>query len=375
MKRKFGAILTLFLISSMLLSSCSATVPQQEYDAMKAKRDALVTERDGKVAELNAAQKEIDDLQKERDSALAQVEDLQDEQDAAGERLDELQDEYNVAQAQITSLRNEMDTAQAQIASLQDQRDTILAEIAELQAQRDLDQAQIESLQEQIGTPTTSVLVEEAWDAAVERYLTIRENIDFNLEGLASWVRLPEKPTWFDSARICSIVLADEPGAYESLCIITLPEKNIFMSLSEYDGITTAVCRGTSQEYLLTVTRGADGKIAEVKMLSGKSLSTLSWTEVGGDKFFEASVDEDTYEVPWSDDATEFESICAGFVSWLGTIEKTGGLIAASDQPMMFLGMGGLHASLRIPILADWRIITSRILVDIMHGVPSSGWW
>ena len=375
MKRKMSAIIVLLLTTSLLITSCNGSVPQEEYDAITAARDTLMAERDTKAAELSEAQEEKGNLQRERDAAMADLSNLQSKQDTSLAELAELQRERDAALAQIEDLQGKRDTALAEITALQAERDTALTEIVNLQGERDAALAEIEDLQELAGVPTISILTEEAWDTAVERYTTLRESIDFNLEEVAPWVKLPERPVWLDSARVCSAVLADEPGAFETVCLITLPDQQLFMSLYEYKGITTALCRGSSQEYLMTVARDEAGTISEVTMLASESSSILTWTEVGGDKFFRASVDGEIYEVPWSDDPPNLESFCGGFVNWLGTIDKTGGLIAAQDQPLMFLGLGGLHKSLHAPFLANWRVIASRVAMDILHGVPASGWW
>lgn len=372
MKRKASVIMALLLTSLLLLTGCPATVPQEEYDALSAERDALMTERDARVAQLNAAQKKIEGLQAERDSALSQITDLLSKQDTTLTELADLQSEQEKSLAEIADLQAERDTVLSQIADLQGERDAALSEIAQLQAELDTALAQIANLQEQIGTTTTSVLVEEAWDTAVERYTSLRESIDFDLEGLAPWVKLPERPAWFDSARICSAVLVDEPGAFEAVCLITSPDQQLFMSLSEYEGMKTVVCRGGSQEYVTTIARDEEGNITEVTMLAGDSLSILTWTEVEGEKVFNANVDGEIYEVPWSDDPTEFENFCTGTVHWLGTTDKTEGLIVASDQPLMLLGMGVLSNLSGIVFTMGWLEIAQRLATDFMEGVPAS---
>ena len=372
MKRKASVILALLLISSMLLTSCNGGVPQEDYDAMKAERDAMMAERDARVAELNNAQGEIADLQDERDSTLVEMDNLQSERDMTLAEITDLKSEQRTALSKIADLQAERDTAlgeadslQVEMDNLMTEKNTILAEIANLEAE-------INDLQEQVGTTATSVLAEEAWDTAVERYTTLRESIDFDLEGLTPWIKLPEKPAWLDSVRMCSAVLVDKRDEFEAVCLLTLPDQQLLMSLSEYEEVKTVVCRGGSQEYLTTITRDEDGNIIEVTMLAGESSSTLSWTEVGGDKLFKASVDGEIYEAPWSDDPVEFENFCSDIVNWLGTIDKTGGLIPVSDQPMMLLSLGLLSNRSGIVFTMTWLEIAQRLITDFMEGVPAS---
>jgi len=268
--------------------------------------------------------------------------------------------ELNAAQDEITDLEAERDADQSEIADLETERDAAQAEAARLASE-------IEDLKDR--------RVTEAWTTASERYTALRDSIGFDLEEIAPWVKLPEKPTWLDNAHLCSTILVDQPGAYEAACLITLPDQQLFMTLSEYGGITTAVCQGSNQEYLMTIIQDGAGDIVQVIMQANEIRSILSWTNVAGEKFFTATVDDEVYEVSWSDEPGELQPICIDFVNWLSTINKTGGLIAPSDQPLMFLGMGGLHTSLSTSLLANWKVIASRVLVDIMHGVPASGWW
>ncbi|MFC1924557.1 coiled-coil domain-containing protein [Chloroflexota bacterium] len=270
------------------------------------------------------------------------------------------QEEYDAIMAGLNAVQDE-------ISILEDDYDALVAELDDLQDEITSLEAEVEDLKGQ--------QVEDAWAMASLRYTTLRDSIAFDLEDLAPWVGLPETPSWLDSAHLCSTILVNEPEAYEAVCLVTLPDQQLFMTLSEYGGITTAMCQGGSQEYLMTINRDLAGNIVEVMMEAGETSTILSWSEVEGEKFFTCNIDEEMYEVPWSDEPGELEDICTGFVNWLSTISMTGGLIAQSDQPLMFLGMGGLYKSLSTSFLANWRVIASRIAVDILHGVPASGWW
>jgi predicted nucleic acid-binding Zn-ribbon protein len=372
MKNKMSVLLTLLLISTLLLTACSAAVPQKDYDALETERDALVTERDAAVAELNASQKEIDDLQEELDTALEQIDDMQGERDSALAELDDIQDERDSALAEVKELQDGKDSTLAQVQVLQDEINGLKAERDTTQAEITSLKAEIEDLQEQIGTSAMSLVAEEAWETAEERYKILRGSIDFNLEGLAPWVELPEKPSWFDSVHICSTTLVKKSDAFEAVCIISIPGQKIFMSLSDYEEMKTVVCRGGSKEYVTTFIKDEDGNIVEIEMLVDKSSTTLSWTEVEGEELFKAVVAGQIYEVPWSEDAAEFESFCSDFIKWLGSIGRTGGLVAASDQPIMFLGMGVLSNLSGKVYAMGWLEIVQRIVTDFMEGVPAS---
>jgi len=279
-----------------------------------------------------------------------------------------------VSQEEYDAVVAEVNAAQDEIASLEAERDSIQDMVASMEAERDAAQAEATRLEAELAD-LKDQRVEEAWMIASERYTTLRDSIGFNLEEIAPWVKLPEMPNWLDTAHLCSTILVDEPGAYEAACLITLPDEQLYMTLSEYGGITTALCQGSSQEYLMTIIDDGSGNIAEVTMQAGETWAIFNWTEIQDEIFFTATVDGVVYEVPWSDKPGDLEPICMEFVNWLGTINKTGGLITSSDQPLLFLGMGGLHASLSPSFLANWRVIASRVLVDILQGVPASGWW
>jgi len=272
-----------------------------------------------------------------------------------------------ISQEEYDAIMDNLDAVQDEIASLEETYNAAVANLNDLQDALASLEAEMEDLK--------CHQVEDAWAMASLRYTTLRDSIDFDLEDVAPWVELPDIPDWLDSAHLCSTVLVDEPEAYDAVCLVTLPDQQIFMTLSQYGGITTAMCQGGSQEYLMTISQDLAGNIVDVMMEAGETSAILSWTEVEDEKFFACTVDEEVYEVPWSDEPGELEDICTGFVNWLSTIDMTGGLIAPSDQPLMFLGMGGLHESMSTSFLANWRVIASRIAVDILHGVPASGWW
>lgn len=95
-KRILAIVLTVSCV--MLLTACAETVPQEDYDAMVAarnaaieERDAITGERDAALAAVSEASAQIEGLTQERDAAIG-------ERDAATQRSQELE-------AQLTELQ------------------------------------------------------------------------------------------------------------------------------------------------------------------------------------------------------------------------------------------------------------------------------
>ncbi len=330
MKRKVIVAMVILLASSLALGGCAAKVSQELYDSV--------------VAERNAAQAEIANVVAERDAAQTRIVDLVAERDAA--------------QAEVASLVAERDAAQPEIANL-------VAEIANLEAE-------IENLQSQIETLSTTTLVEEAWDEAQQRYATLRENIGFDLEELASWLELPAKPTWLDSARLSSILLVDEPSVYEAVTLITLTRQQMFAKLSVSYDVTSMTWRGDNRDYEMTLTKRENGDIHRVTMKAGESQYYLTWTAEDGGVSVLAEANESWRVFSWSNDPAELVGIYSDMISWLEEIDEAGGLIAPSDQPLAFLALGELSKPPYAEFVVDWAGAARRIVIAIFLGVPAS---
>ena len=258
-----------------------------------------------------------------------------------------------VSQGEYDSVVAEQDAAQTEIASLE---------------------AEIEDLNAQIEALTTATLAEEAWDRSQQRHMTVMQNIPFldELVELAPWVEFPNKPAWLDSAQVCSAVLVDEPPAYEAVCLITLPDQQMFVRLSDYNGVTSMICQGGDLDYEITVTQDENGNITEEMIKAGESWSVLSWTEKEGEEIFTANVDGEVFEVLWSDEPDEFADFCSEFVGWLETINKAGGLITPSDQPLVILALGEMSKPPRAEFVVNWGGVARRAVSDLCCGVPQT---
>jgi len=309
MKRKVIVAMVVLLASSLALGGCAAKVSQEEYDSVVAERDA--------------------------------------------------------AQAEIANVAAERDAAQAEIANVVAERDAAQVEITNLEAK-------IEDLQGQIETLSTTTLVEEAWDRAQQRYATLRENIGFDLEELAPWLELPDRPTWLGSARLSSILLVDEPSVYEAVTLITLTRQQMFAKLSVLYDVTSMEWKGGSRDYEMTLTKRKNGDIHRVTMKAGESQYNLTWTaEDGGVSVF-AEANESWRVFSWSNDPDELVNIYSDMISWLEEIDEAGGLIAPSDQPLAFLALGELSKPPYAEFVVDWAGAARRIVIDIFLGVPAS---
>jgi len=337
MKRKAIVAMVVLLASSLVLSGCAAKVSQEEYDSVVAERDAAQASIASVVAERDAAQARIANLVAERDAA----------------------------QAEVANLVAERDAAQPEVANL-------VAEIANLEVEIANLEAEIEDLQSQIETLSTTTVVEKAWDGAQQRYATLRGNIGFDLEELAPWLELPDKPTWLGSARLSSILLVDEPLVYEAVALITLTRQQMFAKLSVSYYVTSMTWRGGNRDYEMTLTKHENGDIHRVTMKAGESQCNLTWTAGDGGVSVFVEVNESWKVFSWSNDADELVDIYSDMVSWLEEIDEAGGLIAPSDQPLMFLAMGELSKPPYAEFVVDWAGAARRIAIDIFLGVPAS---
>ena len=329
MIRKAIIPIVLLLVSLVVLSGCAARVSQEIYDAM-------VTERD---------------------TALAEIVNLEAERDAA--------------QAELVNVEAERDAAQAEIANLEVERDTTQAEIDSLGAEIASLEAEIDDLEEQIDVLTTLRFIEEAWDTAEYRYRVLREDLEFDAEGSAPWLRLFSKPTWFNSVHLSSATLVDEPPTYEAVCLIKRPNQRMLSILSEDTEVTSMISKGGSQDYEMTITRDEDGNISKMSMTAGESWVHLDWTTVGELEYLTAQVNGRLKSFIWSSEPDEFEDIFLAMTSWLEEIDETGGLIEPSDRPLMFLALGELSKPPRAEFVVDWAGVARRVTIDLFCGIPA----
>ena len=314
MSRIVLTTLTFLLVALLILGGCTTDVPQEQHDS-------VVTERDAAQSEIATLQDQIADLN-----------------------------------AQIKTLTSATDTAHARIAELEQ-------EINDLNAQIDT-----------LTTPTAAPSVEAAWDRAKTRHTAIMEGIPFldDLENMAPWIRFPDKPDWFVSAKVCSTVLVDEPAAYEGVCIVTTNTQQMLVSLVDIAGVTSMICRGGSVDYEITMSRNENGKIIQEMMRAGESLIILNWIDTGIEEIFSANVNGEVFEAPWSEEPDYLLGLFSNLTTWLETINMTGGLIKPSDQPLIIIALGELRNPYNIMLAINWLEVAQRFMSDLMQGVPQT---
>jgi hypothetical protein len=103
MKKKKFLLAAILLIASMLITSCG--IPQKDYDAVSAERDAA----QGKATSL---QTQVDSLQNELDDAQAQV-------DSIEGNVSKLETDLSAAQDQISSLQSALNSANTSLEEAQ----------------------------------------------------------------------------------------------------------------------------------------------------------------------------------------------------------------------------------------------------------------
>ncbi|MFC1861171.1 hypothetical protein ACFLYL_02680 [Chloroflexota bacterium] len=308
--------LTFLLVASLILNGCTVGVSQEQYDSAVAERDAAQSQfavLQGQIANLNA---------------------------------------------QLKTMTSDRDTAQAQaqVADLEE-------EINDLNAHMD-----------DLTTSTTAPSVEVAWDRAKKRHTAIVEGIPFldELEEMAPWIQFPDKPVCFDSAQVCSVVMVDEPAAYEGVCIVTTDTQQMFVSLTDLGGVTSMICRGGSVDYEITMSRNGNGEIVQEMMRAGESLIILNWIDTGIEEIFSANVNGEIFEASWSEESDYLVGLFSDLASWLYTINMTGGLIKPSDQPLLIIALGELRNPYNAMLSIDWLEIAQRVMSDLMEGVPQT---
>lgn len=321
MKRKIMAAFLLLLASSLAISGCNSWVSREDYESVT---DELNTSR----AEIEKLQTHITDMEKEQELQVA--------------RLNE----------KIEALTAERDTAQTRIDELEDQLNY-----------------------PEVWAETESVLLmETAWNRAAERYKAMTDIIPIldDLWNVAPWLKFPDKPTWFDSARISSIMLADEFYPYKGLCIVEAPGKQMFITVSESAYILSAIYQGGSQDYEVTVVLDENGSITREILKTGDTECLLTWETVVTGVLFTADINGAVYQIQWSDDPENFASFCANFISWLESIGRDGGLISPSDRNLIILGLGKLQEPAHTPAQLRRNEIFKRAVSDICCGVPQT---
>jgi len=275
--------------------------------------------------------------------------------------------ELDTARSEIASLKATIEDLNAQIDSLTTERDAARSEIASLKATIDL-YAQIDAL-------TIDTVVEEAWDRTELRYTKLRQNMPFldKLIELAPWLELPDKPTWLDSAQVCSAVLVDEPPVYEGVCIVTAPDQQIFMRIADRDNFTSVLCQGGSKDIESTITWDETGAIVEMTGKVGESSYILDWTRKGADIYlFGAILDGQMFEALWPEEPRQMTSVFSEFVGWLETIDRAGGLYPPSDQPLMFIALGELSKPPRAELEVGDHPWWARAAQELLCGIVCS---
>jgi hypothetical protein len=87
--KKAGIIISALIALSLIFTGCPATISQEDYDALKAERDAKIAELAAVQADLTDAQNDTSDLGDQLDLVLEEITDLKAEIDALTIRLAE----------------------------------------------------------------------------------------------------------------------------------------------------------------------------------------------------------------------------------------------------------------------------------------------
>lgn len=87
--KKAGMVVAVLIVLSLIFAGCPASISQEDYDALKAERDAKVVELAAAQADLNDAQNDTSDLGDQLDLVLEEITDLKAEIDALTIRLAE----------------------------------------------------------------------------------------------------------------------------------------------------------------------------------------------------------------------------------------------------------------------------------------------
>ena len=223
-------------------------------------------------------------------------------------------------------------------------------------------------------TGTAGPSVEEAWDTAKQRHTTITQEIPFlgELEAMAPWIRFPEKPHWFGSARLCSVVLKEDPADYEAACIVSSGTEQMLVRLIDDGVVTTMLCEGGSVDYEISIFRDPGGRIVQELMMAGDSMIVIEWLDMGMEELFRANVNGALYEAPWSVDPGYALALFSDIAAWLHAIGMTGGIIEPVDQPLVILALGELRKPPYDALNIDVLEILQRAMSDFMQGVPQT---
>ncbi|MFC1924558.1 coiled-coil domain-containing protein [Chloroflexota bacterium] len=180
-----------------------------------------------------------------------------------------------VSQEEYDAIMAGLNTVQDDIASLGEDYDALATELGAVKDDIATLEEEIENLRDN--------RVEEAWDRAQQRHTTIVQEIPFldELEEIAPWIVFPDKPDWFDCARLCSMILDDDPTAYDAVCIVTIGMQEMYVRLSDIGPVTTMICQGGTVDYDITITRDEEGKIIQEMMSDGESLIVIEWIDTG----------------------------------------------------------------------------------------------
>jgi len=271
-----------------------------------------------------------------------------------------------VSQEEYDAIMAGLNTVQDDIASLEDDYDALATELGSVQDDIATFEEEIENLRDN--------RVEEAWDRAQQRHTTIVQEIPFldELEEMAPWVVFPDKPEGFDCARLCSMILDDDPTAYDAVCIVTIGTQEMYVRLSDTGPVTIMTCRGGTVDYEITITRNEEGKIIQEMMMAGESLIVIDWIDTGIEEIFRANVNGILFEAPWSEDPVEALALFSDLSLWLESIGMDGGLIKPPDQYLVIIALGELRQppfnTLDITIIE----ILQRAVSDFMEGVPQT---
>ena len=282
-----------------------------------------------------------------------------------------------VSQEEYDSVVDEVNAAKVEIAALEAERDADQDEIAGLEAERDAAQAEAARLTAEVEDLDSSLAiqaVEEAWDRAQQRHNMIMQEIPFldELEEIAPWIRFPDKPAWFDSARVCSTILADDPVAYEGVCIVITDTQQMLVRLSDFGTMTSMICQGSSVDYEITMVRNESGQIIQEMMRAGESLIVLDWIDTGIDEILIANVNGEIFEAPWSEEPDYALGLFSDLADWLEAIDMTGGFIEPQDQPLVIIALGELRQPPYDTLSLDIIEILQRAVSDFMEGVPQT---
>lgn len=151
--------LTVLVASVILLSACSSTVSQQEYDRMSNEFSAVQSQLEslqGKLAETETLKAQNEELNKQYDTLKSEYDTLKAEYEGSGTEHEELnkqydtvKSEYDTLKAEYEGLSSEYEELDAEYEELSKQYNAITEEAPEIINEEDIEQAVFELINQE----------------------------------------------------------------------------------------------------------------------------------------------------------------------------------------------------------------------------------